>query len=40
MPEIARLVRLLSGDNAASISGQVIRAQGLDRLTFLSTGTG
>ena len=38
--EIARLVRLLSGDDAASITGQVIRAQASGSIALLTKGVG
>jgi 3-oxoacyl-[acyl-carrier protein] reductase len=38
--EIARLVRRLSGDDAASITGMVIRAQAAESVALLSRGAG
>jgi 3-oxoacyl-[acyl-carrier protein] reductase len=38
--EIARLVRLLSGDDAASITGQVIRAQAAGTAALFTKGNG
>ncbi len=38
--EVARLVRLLSGDDAASITGQVIRAQDSASVALLTKGAG
>jgi 3-oxoacyl-[acyl-carrier protein] reductase len=38
--EIARLVRLLSGDDAASITGQVIRAQAAGTAALFTKGAG